>query len=440
MSGDGRPAAASSLVGRAATPGSVDDMQLTRRAALIGIGSLVGARVLAGCAGDEGAPSGSEARSTDPTGADADVETGWSAAPSTDPVAIAATVASVGSAPAPPAASGWPMPSEEQRHECTWMCWPSSSEVWGADLETVQDAIVRIALAIARFEPVRMLARDEELDALADLVGSDVELIGAPVDDLWARDTLPNFVVASGGGARLAAAHARFNGWGGKQIHDGDTQLAGIVAAHLGIELFDSGLVGEGGGIEVDGIGTVLAAESCWVNGNRNPGKSRGEIEAAILAMLGAQRMLWIPGLAGADITDGHIDTLGRFVGASTILVDRPAVQDPEDPWVQVADTTRDVLSSATTAAGAPYAIEEITQPLDIRGGGEQFLSTYMNFYVCNGAVIAPEFGDDAADAAAGDRLAELFPGREIVMVDIDALAAGGGGIHCATQQQPATL
>lgn len=382
-------------------------MPITRRTVLAGLGSLLGARLLSGCAGGGGESD--------------------------------ATVASIGPVDRRPP-SGWRMPSEEELHERTWMCWPSSDEVWGGDLGGVQDVIARIALAIAEFEPVAMLAREAELPWLASLVGSDVELMAAPVDDLWARDTLPNFIVSPPGvdRSRLAASHARFNGWGGKQIHAGDTQLASIVAEHLGIELFESGLVGEGGGIEVDGVGTVLAAESCWVNENRNPGMSRGQIEEAILTMLGAERMLWVPGLAGFDITDGHIDTLGRFIGSDTILVDRPAVDDPDDPWVEVAAETLEVLSAATMADGEPYAIEEITQPLDIRGGGDDFLSTYMNFYVCNGAVIAPEFGDTFADDTAKDRLAGLFPDREIILLDIDALAAGGGGIHCATQQQPA--
>ena len=377
-------------------------MQITRRRALAGLGSLIGLRLVAGCADGSGEATATSERT--------------------------------GRMP-----NAWRMPSEEDPHDRTWMCWPSNLDVWGRDLADVQDAIVRIALAIAEFEPVSILARDEDIVSLENLVGSDVEVLSAPVDDLWARDTLPNFVLATGDGDRpgLAAAHARFNGWGGKQVHSGDAQLASVVASHLGIELFDSGLVGEGGGIEVDGLGTVLASESCWVNDNRNPGMDRARVEAAILEMVGADRMLWIPGLAGHDITDGHIDTLGRFVGSTTILVDRPAVDDPSDPWVAVATETQEVLAAATMANGQAYSIEEISQPLGIRGGGDDFLSTYMNFYVCNGAVIAPEFGDADADDAAGERLSQLFPGREIVMLDIDALAAGGGGIHCATQQQP---
>ncbi|MGB2756101.1 MAG: agmatine deiminase family protein, partial [Acidimicrobiia bacterium] len=299
--------------------------------------------------------------------------------------------------------------------------------------------IVDIALAIAEFEPVRLLARPEEVAPLRSELGEGIEVIEAPVDDLWARDTLPNFLVRTNdeGARELGASHARFNGWGGKQIHSGDALLAELVAANLGISLQPSTLVGEGGGIEVDGRGSVLAAASSWVNENRNPGMSRAQVEAHILSMLGADRMLWIDGLAGADITDGHIDTLARFASSEIIVIDKPAFEDPEDPWVQVAERTREQLTEARTVSGKPYELITMTQPENPRGSGDEFLATYMNFYVCNGAVIAPSFGDTSADDAARGFLAEHFHDREVVMIDIDPLAAGGGGIHCATQQQP---
>ena len=318
------------------------------------------------------------------------------------------------------------------------MCWPSSRAVWGADLGGVQDAIIEIALAIAEFEPVSVFARPAEAPAVRRLLNG-VTVVEAPVDDLWARDTLPNFLTRrrADGTIELAASHARFNGWGGKQTHSGDTQLAGRLAKLLGVVLTESGLTGEGGGVEVDGAGTVLAAASSWVNPNRNPSKSRAQVERALLAMLGGQRMIWIDGLAGQDITDGHIDTLARFVKPGTILVDKPAFDDPADPWVKVAARTRQQVQNARTASGGSYAIVEIVQPTTTRGTGDEFLSTYMNYYVCNGGVIAPQFGDVRADAAARTVLQNLFPDREVVQLNIDALAAGGGGIHCATQQQP---
>jgi agmatine deiminase len=341
--------------------------------------------------------------------------------------------------------AGWKMPAEESEHERTWMCWPSSRSIWGDDLELVQDTIETIAVTIAEFEPVTMLCRPDQFDALTERLGGAVGLLEAPVDDLWARDTLPCFLVRTDGrsdsadvaDATLAAGQLHFNGWGGKQVHQGDAQLCELVAEHLGVPVADSGLVGEGGGLEVDGSGTVLAARSSWVNENRNPGLSERQIELALLDMLGADRLLWVDGLAGEDITDGHIDTLARFAGADTVVVDVPAVDDPDDPWAQVSGSTRASVEAARTPDGAPYRIVEIVQPATPRGEGDDFLATYMNYYVCNGAVIAPQFGDPAADAAARSVLEALFGDRKVIMLNIDALAAGGGGIHCATQQQP---
>lgn len=332
------------------------------------------------------------------------------------------------------------MPAEDGPHDRTWMCWPSSKAVWGRDLPGVQNTIIEIALTIAEFEPVSLMARPDEAAAVRRLM-KGVDVIEGPVDDLWARDTLPNFVTRrrADGTVELAAGHARFNGWGAKQVSSGDTRLAGLVAKRLGIALTASGLTGEGGGIEVDGTGTVLAAASSWVNPNRNPGRTRAQIESALLSMLGAQRMIWIDGLAGHDITDGHIDTLARFVNPTTILIDKPAFDDRFDPWVQVAARTRQQVKQARTASGGKYNTVEIVQPTRIRGTGDDFLSTYMNYYVCDGGVIAPEFGEKKADAAAKKMLESLFPDREVVQLNIDALAAGGGGIHCATQQQPST-
>lgn len=332
------------------------------------------------------------------------------------------------------------MPAEGVEHERTWMCWPSSEQVWGGDLGGVQDAIVRVATAIVGFEPVRMLARSDQVRAVRARFGGDIDVVEATVDDLWARDTLPNFIVRTdaNGAAELGAGRVRFNGWGDKQIHRGDARLAATVADLLDVELIDSGLVGEGGGIEVDGAGTILAAQSSWVNDNRNPGLARHAVEDRLLALLGGRRVIWVDGLAGEDITDGHIDTLARFADETTIVVDRPAFADPDDPWTAVARRTKHQISAARTADGDPYEVVEMVQPASPRGSGHAFLATYMNYYVCNGAVIGPEFGDIHADRAARAVLEELFPDREVVQVDIDEIAAGGGGIHCATCQQPA--
>ncbi len=321
------------------------------------------------------------------------------------------------------------------------MAWPSTVAIWGDDLEGVQANIAQVARAIARFEPVSILARGDQVARIQRL-GANISVVEAPVDDLWARDTLPSLVLkrVSRGVSQMAAVRTRFNGWGQKQTHDGDSQLARILATHLGVELIETGLCGEGGGLEFDGHGTLLAAESCWVNNNRNPGKTRAQIERALSDALGIDRMLWIDGLAGADITDGHIDTLGRFANERTLVIDKPSSSDRADPWIAVAMRTKQQLSEMRTNINSPYRLIELTQPSHTRRTGDAFLSTYMNYYVCNGAVIAPEFGDAVADLRAREVLSELFVGREVVQLNIDSLAAGGGGIHCATQQEPARV
>ncbi|MEM7271962.1 MAG: agmatine deiminase family protein [Actinomycetota bacterium] len=335
-----------------------------------------------------------------------------------------------------PVAGRWWMPAEEARHEATWMCFPSRQDVWGRDLGDVQATIADIGLTVAEFEPVRLLVRPADLAIAKDLVGGDLELIEAPVDDLWARDTLPLFLVSDRGG--LGAAKVQFNGWGGKQVHDGDATLADLVAERLGVQLTDSGLVGEGGGLETDGTGTLLAARSSWVNDNRNPGVGEEAISAALTAALGAERLLWVDGIAGQDITDGHIDTLARFSNPSTIIHEETSYVEPGEVWYELARTTATELERFTTLDGDPYDLVRLQQPATTRRSDPEFLASYVNYYVCNDAVLIPQFGDDEADGLAADRIGELYPEREIVALDIDPVAAGGGGIHCATQQQPA--
>lgn len=241
------------------------------------------------------------------------------------------------------------MPAEETEHERTWMCWPSNRDVWGDDLEAVQDTIAEIALTIAEFEPVTMLCRPDQLDALGARTGGAIELLAAPVDDLWARDTLPCFVtgIDQNGSVALAAARFRFNGWGGKPVHDGDSQLAGVVAQHLRIELIDSGLVGEGGGIEIDGEGTVLAARSSWVNDNRNAGLAEADIEDALTATLGAERVVRVDGLAGAEIVQPEVP---RGDGADLLAtIARAAPKAQPSDFSPGTLTTINSLSSAST-------------------------------------------------------------------------------------------
>lgn len=265
-------------------------------------------------------------------------------------------------------------------------------------------------------------------------MSAKVELWDITSDDLWCRDSGPTFVVDAEG--RLAVAHIRFNGWGNKQSHVNDGQIAAKVAARLGLPLLETGLVGEQGGVEHDGAGTLLAHASCWANLNRNM-LSREEIARRLELALGGRRTIWAPGIAGADITDYHIDALARFVGPGKVLIQIDDEIDSDDPWSIAAHQTLSVLQQARDANGRPLRIVKLPEPETVRSKARDFVSSYVNYYICNGAVIGAQFGDPEADEEARDILSGLYPGREIVMLDIDPIGEAGGGVHCATQQQP---
>ena len=229
-----------------------------------------------------------------------------------------------------------------------------------------------------------------------------------------------------------------FNGWGEKQDFDEDAKVAPLVAKTAGVQLLETDLVLEGGGIEVDGHGTAIITESCVLNSNRNPGVSKAVCEAALKRLLGLQKIIWLPGIKGKDITDGHTDFYARFARPGVVV----AGYDPDPQSFDHAVTKRhlDILKTATDAQGNKLEVAVMTAPSKVREqyANNDFAAGYINFYVCNGAVIAPEFGDAKADKAAHDTLQKLFPDRDIVQINIDGVAAGGGGIHCTTQQEPA--
>ncbi len=331
--------------------------------------------------------------------------------------------------------AGYEMPLESEPHERTFMQWPANLEVYDASsLQRVQASIALIANTIAQYEPVVMLAAKGAMATARKALSSDIAIWDIPTDDLWCRDSGPTFLRNANGA--LAVAHLRFNGWGNKQPHANDAMIAPRIAARLGVPLLETGLVGEQGGVEHDGAGTLLAHASCWVNTNRNQ-LSQTEIGARLLAALGARKMIWAPGIAGKDITDFHIDALARFVAPGRVLIQLGNEVDPEDPWSVSGRETLRILEQSTDAEGTSLEIIRLPDPVDIRSRRADFVASYVNYYVCNGAVIAAQFGDDRADRQAKELLESLYPGRAVEMLNVDPIGDSGGGIHCATQQQP---
>ncbi|MFE2144935.1 agmatine/peptidylarginine deiminase [Streptomyces sp. NPDC059456] len=335
------------------------------------------------------------------------------------------------------AAGGLTVPLDTVRHTRTWMAWPDSSAIWGRQLAGVQADIARIAKTIATYEPVVMCANAASVSKAKSACGAGVTVIGSiPVDDCWMRDSGPVFRTNGAGG--LDAVGLNFNGWGSQQTHAKDALVAGRVAAYAGVPFTTAGFVGEGGAVETDGAGTLMATRSSIINPDRNPGLSQAGIEAAMCAAFGASKVIWFKGVLGRDITDDHVDATSRFLSPGQGLVQMPLASDT-DAWSNDARQQYQILSTSTGAQGGPIAVTRLQGPdYDrIRSTDPGFVAAYANYYVCNGAVIAPQFGDTRADAGAKSTLQRLFPGRTVEQLAIDSLGAGGGGIHCVTQQQP---
>ncbi|MFB0627314.1 agmatine deiminase family protein [Streptomyces sp. AB3(2024)] len=337
------------------------------------------------------------------------------------------------------------MPAEEGQHVRTFMAWPALSSVWGNSLGAVRRDIANVADAISRYEPVVMLARPEQAADARYSCGAGayygIEVIEISNDDLWIRDFGPTFVVGPGA---IAGVDTNFNGWGKTgtsyaQPFANDAAAAATLLGQYGVNRIQASFVGEGGSLETDGQGTLLATVSSLVNSNRNPGKTQDQVEQAVKAALGIDKVIWVPGLAGQDITDCHIDCLARFTAPGKVMLDKPG-PGADSKWVAVYEETKRVLQSATDAQGRQLTITELPGPdrRNIRGSGKDFLSSYTNYYTVNGAVIAPQFGDSAADGVAYSILQAAYPGRNVVQLNIDNIASGGGGIHCGTQSQPA--
>jgi|OM-RGC.v1.004242658 agmatine deiminase (EC 3.5.3.12) len=330
----------------------------------------------------------------------------------------------------------WVMPDESDPHLRTWMAFGASRDIWGHELLfEVQRNLATIALSIAQYEPVSMLVRQSDLALARRLMGNKVDLIVSPLDDLWIRDSGPVFVVTKSGDK--AAVDFNFNGWGDKQDYEHDAKVAAFVARNADVPRILTDLVLEGGGIEVDGHGTAIITESCVLNENRNPGVSKRECEQELKRLLGLNKIIWLPGIKGKDITDGHTDFYARFARPGVVVVG----YDPDPYSFDHAVTKRhlEILRKATDAKGRKLEIITLEAPTRIREeyASDDFAAGYINYYVCNGAVIAPEFGDPRTDAAAKRQLQKAFPERDVIQINIDAIAAGGGGIHCTTQQEP---
>lgn len=340
----------------------------------------------------------------------------------------------------------WRMPHEGDRHERTWMAFPRAGVTLGDGAEwrqTAYRAWTDTALAIAEFEPVTMVVDPTEMTRARDMLGSAVEILETPLDEFWMRDFGPTFVIDDDRPGTLGAVDWIFNGWGAPawaewQVSAG---VARIVAENLGAEHISSVLVNEGGGIHVDGEGTALLTETVQLDPNRNPYADKARVEAELARTIGTTKAIWLPRGLTRDYdefgTNGHVDIVAAFAGPGRVLLHHQ--DDPAHPDHVVTRELKIFLQDQTDAAGRPLEIIDVPAPAALRDD-EGFVDwSYINHLVVNGAVIACGFGEDAADARAREILEAAYPGRRAVTVDARPIFARGGGIHCITQQQPAT-
>ncbi|MCM0000582.1 MAG: agmatine deiminase family protein [Erythrobacter sp.] len=321
------------------------------------------------------------------------------------------------------------MPPEWAAQEWLWIGFPHLAEEWPGWLEPAQEQMADFASAVAESgQAVRLLVRDEANEARArSLVSDKVTLERRVYGDVWLRDTGP-LVVREGDGTRTARRFG-FNGWGGKYLMPGDMEIGAELARDAGLAITASPMILEGGAVDGDGTGLVATTEQCLLNPNRNPQMGRDAIEAELAAHLGFTRVLWLGEGLINDHTDGHVDNLARFVGPNRLVVPEPTGTD--DPNAAI------YADAAARASAAGVEVVRIPSPGRIERDGRIEPASYVNFAITSHLVVVPTFGSphDADGVAA---IAALFPDRDTIGLPGDAVLAGGGGFHCASQQMPA--
>ncbi|KAM0982853.1 hypothetical protein ACFX2J_015595 [Malus domestica] len=366
-----------------------------------------------------------------------------------------------------PAVHGYYMPAEWEPHSQCWIGWPERPDNWRDNAVPAQQVFTKVASAISKFEPVTVCASANQWANARSQLPENVRVIEMSLNDSWFRDTGPTFVVgksASCSGTpepKVAGIDWNFNSWGG--IDDGcyrdwshDLLVAEKILAIEKLPRFQHSMILEGGSIHVDGEGTCLTTEECLLNKNRNPHLTKEQIEDQLKAYLGVMKIIWLPrGLYGDDDTNGHIDNMCCFVKPGVVLLSW--TDDETDPQYERAVEAVSVLSKTTDAKGRKLEIIKLHVPGPLymtekeaaglfqeeceakpRLAGTRLAASYVNFYIANGAIIAPQFGDQKWDDEAVRVLSKAFPNHEVVRIEgAREIVLAGGNIHCITQQQP---
>lgn len=335
----------------------------------------------------------------------------------------------------------WHMPSEAAPQDRVWMAFPPQGYTLGDSAEEAHEARsawTAVAHAVLAFEPVTMVVDPSDLRIARRYLSTEIELVEAPLDDAWMRDIGPTFVFDEQG--RSGAVDWVFNGWGQQDwaTWDRDSSIASFVTECSRVAAIGSSLINEGGGIHVDGLGTVLLTETVQLDAGRNPRLTKADVEAELARTIGATHAIWLPRGLTRDSekygTRGHVDIVATIPSPGVLLVH--SQRDPAHPDYAVSREILAVLEASVDARGEAWRIVEVPAPEVLTDAGGPVDYSYINHLVVNGGVIACGFGDPGDDLARGI-LTDAYPGRQLVSVEARPLFTRGGGIHCITQQQP---
>jgi len=354
-----------------------------------------------------------------------------------------------------PGRDGFRMPGEFEAHAGCWMLWPERTDNWRLGAKPAQQAFAAVDETIADFEPVTVGVSKDQFTNARQQLRSDIRVVEMSCDDSWMRDCGPTFVANDEGLVR--GVDWEFNAWGGLDggayfPWDQDALVARKVLEIERLDRYKAPLVLEGGSIHVDGEGTLLTTEECLLNPNRNPHLSRGEIEKFLAEYLKVEKIIWLGKGVPGDGTSGHVDNLCCFIRPGMVAL--TWTDDPSDSQWKISNDAYERLSEATDARGRQLEVHTIHQPGPLhrtkaecegidavegsraRREGDRLPASYVNFYIANGAVVVPTFGDPH-DEDALESLQRLFPQRKVVGVHSREILLGGGNIHCIVQQQP---
>jgi agmatine deiminase len=343
-----------------------------------------------------------------------------------------------------PAALGYRMPAEWERHRGTWLNWPHKEATWPGNFGPVPTIFAALVRFLIDREEVHINVAGPAMEAAVRRLLTDEGVATGnvffhfnPTNDAWCRDHGPIFIQReTDGGREEAIVDWGYNAWGGKYPpYDLDDVIPTRIGAEYGIQVFHPGIIMEGGSLDVNGQGTLLTTEACLLNPNRNPQLERTDIEACLRAFLGVSKVLWLgEGIVGDD-TDGHVDDLTRFVDPNTVVT--VVEEDSADENYEPLQQNLERLRGMTDQNDRPLRVVTLPMPRPLYRAGQRLPASYANFYIANGLVLLPTY-DPPRDEEAATTLQSLFPDREVIGIDCADLVWGLGAFHCVTQPWPA--